>query len=262
MDCGEYNPTIVDLAVPTQNNVTTFNGAGSGPTGCATSYAAPTAAGAAAVLFGLDPAATPSDVRQALVDSARDVAAWQGKSVSGGILDLDAAVRLFAQRRSITLVPEAATPPPPMPPPPPAQIPLPGPGARDRTAPRLTVLRLSRSRLVAGTGATLTAALSEPASLTLPLKRATSGVRAGGRCVKRTPARRRSASCTRYVASATVHLRGLPAGTSRVRFRARTDRGGRLATGRYRAAVVAVDAAGNRSSPRTLRFTVIATGRR
>ena len=120
-DCGEYNPTMVDLAVPTQNNITTTNGGGTGPTGCATSFAAPMAAGAAAVLFGLDPTATPAVVKQALIDSARPVAAWAGKSVSGGVLDLDAAVRLFAQRRGIAL--QSATPPITTPAPPPTPVP-------------------------------------------------------------------------------------------------------------------------------------------
>ncbi|WP_354699882.1 protease [Paraconexibacter sp. AEG42_29] len=109
LDCGEVNPAIVDLAVPTQNSVTAANGGGTQATGCATSYAAPVAAGAAAVLFGLDPKATPVDVKNALVDSARKVPAFAGKTVSGGVLDLDAAVKLFAQRRGITLVPDTGT---------------------------------------------------------------------------------------------------------------------------------------------------------
>lgn len=107
LDCGAYSPTIVDLAVPTEANVTTVNGGSFARTGCATSYASPTLAGAAAILFGLDPTATPAEVKAALIASAHPSAAWSGKSVSGGVLDLDAAVKLFAQRRRITLVPDA-----------------------------------------------------------------------------------------------------------------------------------------------------------
>lgn len=108
LDCGEVSPTIVDLAVPTENNYTTVNGGAFAGTGCATSYASPTLAGAAAILFGLDPSATPAVVKAALMDSARKAAAWTGKSVTGGVLDLDAAVKLFAQRRHITLEPDPA----------------------------------------------------------------------------------------------------------------------------------------------------------
>jgi hypothetical protein len=106
LDCGEYSPTIVDLAVPTEGDVTTVNGGGFTTTGCATSFASPMLAGAAAILFGLDPTATPADVKAALMDSARPAAAWAGNSVTGGVLDLDAAIKLFAQQRGITLVPD------------------------------------------------------------------------------------------------------------------------------------------------------------
>lgn len=85
LDCGGFGATSVDVAVPTQNSVTTSNGGGFVPTACATSYASPTAAGLAALLFGASPQATPAQVRQAIISGARPAAAWQGKSVSGGV---------------------------------------------------------------------------------------------------------------------------------------------------------------------------------
>lgn len=106
LDCGAFGARSVDVAVPTQNSITTVNGGGFGPTGCATSFAAPTAAGLATILFGIDPTARPADVRSAIVDSARRSPAWAGKSVSGGVADAAAAVALFQQRRGIA----AATP--------------------------------------------------------------------------------------------------------------------------------------------------------
>jgi hypothetical protein len=93
LDCGAYGPEVVDVAAPTQNSVTTQNGGGFQPTGCATSYAAPTVAGVATILFGMRPQATPAEVKQAIVASARPAPAWQGRSVSGGIVDAEAAVR-------------------------------------------------------------------------------------------------------------------------------------------------------------------------
>jgi hypothetical protein len=93
LDCGDYGRTLVDVAVPTQNSITTANGGGFVPTGCATSFAAPTAAGLATILFGMSPTASPAQVRQAIIDGARPVAAWANKSVSGGIADAAGAVQ-------------------------------------------------------------------------------------------------------------------------------------------------------------------------
>lgn len=90
--CGDYGATLVDVAVPTENSVTTTNGGGFGATGCATSYAAPAAAGLATILFGIAPQATAAEVRTAIIQGARPVGAWSGKSVSGGVADLVGAV--------------------------------------------------------------------------------------------------------------------------------------------------------------------------
>jgi hypothetical protein len=96
LDCGAFGPRSVDVAVPTRNSVTTQNGGGYiNPTGCATSWASPTAAGVAAILFGMRPGATPTQVKAAIVQSARDVPAWNGRSISGGIVDAAAAVRFL-----------------------------------------------------------------------------------------------------------------------------------------------------------------------
>lgn len=276
LDCGDYNPTIVDLAVPTQNNITTSNGGGfSGATGCATSYAAPIAAGAAAVLFGLDPNATPQIVKQALIDSARPAAAWAGKSVSGGILDLDAAVRLFAQRRAITLTPD----PPGTPTTPPGTTattttpatttstttPIATP-VRDTTAPTLS-LKLDRTAFTAAktatkakpkpAGATLTATLSEAATLKLTIAKRTTGRRVGRRCLATTARTRRRPACTRLGPPSTLSFRGLKTGTVTLAFTGRTATGRALAAGTYQAVGVATDAAGNASGSRTITFTIL-----
>lgn len=253
LDCGEYSPTIVDLAVPTQNNITTTNGGGNTTTGCATSFASPTAAGAAAVLFGLDPTATPQVVKQALIDSARPAAEWANRSVSGGILDLDAAVKLFAQRRGITLAP--GTPGAPQ-----------APGA-DRIAPRLS-LHLSRrtfapddpkghaAKSKTPRGATLTVTLSEPAALRLSIVRRLPGRRVGGHCVAKKATNRRRPACTRSGAASTLRLRGLAAGSNRRHFAGRIS-GRALTRGTYQAIGIATDDAGNHSAARTISFAIV-----
>ena len=98
LDCAAYGPKDVDVAVPTENSVTTLNGGGFGGTGCATSFASPTVAGLATILFGMDPKASGAAVKRAIIDGARKVHAWHGKSVSGGIADAARSVRLMKRR--------------------------------------------------------------------------------------------------------------------------------------------------------------------
>jgi thermitase len=96
--CGALGTRSVDVAVPVENSVTTTNGGGFGPTSCATSFAAPTAAGVATILFGAEPKAKPRQVKEAIIDSARRVSAFKGQTVSGGIVDAKAALKLLHKR--------------------------------------------------------------------------------------------------------------------------------------------------------------------
>jgi hypothetical protein len=232
LDCGGYGASSVDVAVPTQNSITTSRGGGFGGTGCATSFAAPTAAGLATILFGVDPTATAADVRSAIVDSARKVPAFGGKSVSGGVADAVAAVDLFQSRRGIMGRVPGLDPPPP----PPA---APGPVA-DTTAP---VLKLAISpaafragglgaRLAAKRGARLRVGLSEPAVVQIRIKRAS--------------ARRTSGTLKRSVGP----------GTTKLPFAALDKRGRRLRPGRYTASALATDLVGNESQLVTAKFTI------
>lgn len=93
LDCGAFGPKSVDVAVPTRGIKAPTNGGGTTTTGCATSFAAPAAAGVASILFGAKPDATAAEVKAAIVASARKVPAWKGKSVSGGIIDAAAALQ-------------------------------------------------------------------------------------------------------------------------------------------------------------------------
>ncbi|WP_040599042.1 S8 family serine peptidase [Patulibacter medicamentivorans] len=241
LDCGAFGPRSVDVAVPTRNNITTTNGGGFGPTSCATSFAAPTAAGVATILFGIDPSASPADVRAAIIDSARKVPAWAGKSTSGGIVDAAAAVTLFQQRRGIA----------------------PGNGggggagdSQDRTKPSLTVGggRVSRGF------ASFSVRVSEPGTVRFAIERRLSGRRASGRCRPATAANRRRPRCVRWAAQRTQSITfrdgtagvGADAKTRKVRLAMKSSSGKRLPSGTYRVVVRATDAAGNRSATRTV----------
>jgi subtilisin family serine protease len=91
--CGAYGKRSVDVAVPVENNITTFNGSGFGATSCATSFAAPEAAGVATILFGAEPKATPKQVKAAIIAGAHRVHAFRNKTVSGGIVNAKGALK-------------------------------------------------------------------------------------------------------------------------------------------------------------------------
>src|SRR5262249_43464469 len=58
-----------------------------------TSMATPHVSGAAALLFSLKPAASVTEVREALLDTTTPVAGLAGKTVTGGRLDVAAAMQ-------------------------------------------------------------------------------------------------------------------------------------------------------------------------
>lgn len=147
-----------------------------------------------------------------------------------------------------TLPEDPPAPPPPPPPPPGGGS---GPPA-DRTAPRITVARLARTAVTAGTRPALQLTLSEPAAVTATVTQRVPGRRAGGTC---RPGGRRGTRCTATVTRATLRLKGT-AGTSTLRLALQ-----RLKPGTYRIAIVARDAAGNRSAARSLTLTVRAARR-
>jgi hypothetical protein len=121
---------------------------------------------------------------------------------------------------------------------------------RFRPARRDTALAAARRRVPRGS--TLRLALSEPASLRVAVVRARPGHRRGGRC---RPAARRGRRCTLRTTVATLR-RQLGAGPAAIPFSGRF-RGRALRPGRYELRLSATDAAGNRSRPAVVRFTIV-----
>jgi hypothetical protein len=97
--------------------------------------------------------------------------------------------------------------------------------------------------------------LSEPANVTITIRRRTAGRRQAGKCRK--PTRRNSdrPRCRRFVRVGALKQAG-KAGKNSKRLRGKL-RGKRLKPGRYRAVLVATDAAGNRSTPKRTPFRVV-----
>ncbi|MFL5896417.1 MAG: choice-of-anchor Q domain-containing protein [Thermoleophilaceae bacterium] len=97
--------------------------------------------------------------------------------------------------------------------------------------------------------------LSEPGRVRITIQQALPGKRKGRRCVKPTPALAKAKACTRYVTRGSLTRRSV-AGANRVAFSGRI--GSRaLKPGTYRATAVATDAAGNRSKPVRVKFTIV-----
>ncbi|HEX8122282.1 MAG TPA: hypothetical protein VF549_13555 [Solirubrobacteraceae bacterium] len=141
------------------------------------------------------------------------------------------------------------------------------PTVPDRIAPALTGVSLSATTFRVAAGATAVAAatrrgttvrytLSEPATVSFAISRATKGRRVGARCRRATRRNRRKRACTRYVKTGRTIARQSPAGGSTLKFTGRIGTK-KLKPGRYRMAIAATDAARNRSKASRLRFRIV-----
>jgi DNA-binding beta-propeller fold protein YncE len=157
----------------------------------------------------------------------------------------------------------------PAPSPPAAPAPAP-----DRTAPTLSGYALSRTTFAAASkGATIAVAaakrpkpkvgttirytLSEAATVTFTVEKATSGRKVKGKCVKPSRKNRKARRCTRYVALKPSVRRASAAGRNSVKFTGRLH-GRKLAPGRYRLVATARDAAGNVAKAKRVAFRIAA----
>jgi hypothetical protein len=124
---------------------------------------------------------------------------------------------------------------------------------RFAVAGRPTALAAARKR--AHRGARIVYRLSEQASTTLTVTRRVAGRRKGKRCVAPGKPRKGARRCTRSITIGTL-TRKAASGKRRVPFSGRIGKR-KLAPGRYVLTVRARDAGGNRSAPRTARFTIV-----
>ncbi len=93
-DFSDWGARTVDLAAPgVQVLTTTVEGGYAYVDG--TSFSSPTVAGAVALIKTIAPSASAVQVRQALIDSADQLPAFQGKTVSGGRLNIARALQII-----------------------------------------------------------------------------------------------------------------------------------------------------------------------
>jgi hypothetical protein len=105
-------------------------------------------------------------------------------------------------------------------------------------------------------GTTVSFRLSEPSRATLTFSQPKTGRKIGRRCKPLTRANRRKPKCTIPNVRGTLSFNG-HAGTNHVRFQGRLSRTRRLKPVRYTLTVTATDSAGNRSRPKSTRFTIV-----
>jgi hypothetical protein len=138
----------------------------------------------------------------------------------------------------------------------------------DRTAPRLASAslkprtfavsrrgRAERPVSAARRGTRFRYRLSEPARVVFTIERALTGRRVGRRCVRPTRRTRGRRRCTRHARFGRF-ARTANRGTNSARYSGRIGRKS-MKSGRYRATLVATDAAGNRSRARRLRLRIV-----
>ena len=105
---SNYGDLSVDLAAPGVDIVSTLPGDRYG-WASGTSMATPHVSGAAALLWAASPGASAAQIKSALTAGADPVAAFAGRTVSGGRLNVLSSLRLVAD---VTLAPPAPAPSP------------------------------------------------------------------------------------------------------------------------------------------------------
>lgn len=106
---SNYGRRTVDLAAPGSGILSTFRGGERYAEMSGTSMAAPHVSGALAVLAGMRPNAKPSELRALILGTVDPVPAWDGKSLTGGRLNLAQAVE---RARTSRFPPEPVLPGP------------------------------------------------------------------------------------------------------------------------------------------------------
>lgn len=109
-------------------------------------------------------------------------------------------------------------------------------------------------------GTTFHYSLSEPARVTFTIQRKSKGRRVKRKCRRATHKNRKKKPCTRYTRVGSFAAQGT-AGANRKSFSGKIGRKS-LKPGRYRALLLAVDAAGNRSKAKPVSFRVVRARKR
>ncbi|MBJ7355109.1 MAG: hypothetical protein JHC98_09805 [Thermoleophilaceae bacterium] len=114
---------------------------------------------------------------------------------------------------------------------------------------------VAKAKKKAKAGTTLSYTLSEIATTSIAVQKATTGRKSGTSCVKPTKSLKKAKKCTRYAVVKTLTRLQL-AGANKVSFSGRIGKT-KLKAGKYRFSVTGKDANGNTSLPVTKAFTIV-----
>jgi hypothetical protein len=146
----------------------------------------------------------------------------------------------------------------------------PSPGVVARSVPTITgasqshnvwregrgLARMSRNRRQPPIGTTFSFSVNENARVSLAFTQVVDGREVKGQCIAQTMQNRESRSCKRTVTRGTLSF-GATAGRNSLSFQGHLSRQSSLKPGRYLVTITAVNAAGERSSPTSLAFTIV-----
>jgi hypothetical protein len=144
------------------------------------------------------------------------------------------------------------------------------PGAAPASAPAITGATQSHSRWREGSklaeisrkkrkppvGTAFSFSLNEQASVSFAFTQRVAGRHVGHSCVAKNRKNARRRSCTRTVTAGVLSF-AAHAGTNKVSFQGRISRSQKLKPGRYTLVITAMNAAGARSAPASLSFTIV-----
>jgi hypothetical protein len=114
----------------------------------------------------------------------------------------------------------------------------------------------SYSRRRAPVGTTFRFVLNQQAAVSFAFTQRLGGRKVGRKCVAQTRRNRRRPGCKRTVTQGTLSFVG-HSGLNKVAFQGRVTRSKRLPLGAYTLRISAVSSTGQRSSTRTLNFTIV-----
>jgi Divergent InlB B-repeat domain len=243
----EVQPACTDQALPTEAcHTLTVSLAGTGtgtvagpgiscPLSCSGSY------GASATV-----------TLSATAAAGSTFAGWSGACAGTGACDVVISADRAVTATFVPVTIAAGSNPPPHKPPSISSLKQSAPRWREGRKPA----RRNAKKKLPPLGTTFSFALNEPATVTLTFTQPAPGRRAAGRCVAQTKSNKHKPRC------ALIRIAGqeaLPAhpGTNQVRFQGRVSRTHKLKPGRYTLTITASDTAGQRTTSRSLNFTIV-----
>jgi hypothetical protein len=105
-------------------------------------------------------------------------------------------------------------------------------------------------------GTTFRFVLNQPSTVTFVFTQQVGGRKVNGKCVAQTKANSRKPGCKRTVTQGTLTFTGR-SGLNKVAFQGRISRSKKLPLGAYTVQITALNSAGKRSSPSSLKFTIV-----